>query len=32
MYWQVDYGQVYDVIQHDLGDLQSFAGSIANLL
>ncbi len=32
MYWKVDYGQVYDVIQHHLGDLRAFAAAVVRLL
>ena len=32
MYWKVDYGQVYDVMQHHLGDLRAFAAAVVRLL
>ena len=32
MYWKLDYGQVYDIIQHNLGDLRQFEQAIAALL
>ena len=32
MYWKVDYGQVFDVLVRDLGDLRVFAGAMARLL
>lgn len=32
MYWKVDSGRVYGVIQHDLGDLRAFAAAAASLL
>lgn len=32
VYWKVDYGQVYDIIQRNLEDLRSFERAIARLL
>lgn len=32
MYWKVDYGQVYDVINKNLGDLRAFAAAVVRLL
>ena len=32
MYWKLDYGQVYDIIQHNLADLRQFEQAIAALL
>ena len=32
VYWKVDYGQVYEVLVRDLGDLRVFAGAMARLL
>lgn len=32
VYWKIDYGQVYDIIQRDLEDLRSFERAIAKLL
>ena len=32
MYWKVDYGQVFEVLGRDLGDLRAFAGAMARLL
>ena len=32
VYWSVDYGRVFDVIQRDLDDLREFARAIATLL
>ena len=32
VYWKVDYEQVYDIIQNDLGDLREFAAALAQLL
>jgi uncharacterized protein YutE (UPF0331/DUF86 family) len=32
MYWKVDYGRVYDVIQESLPDLRAFAAVAAGLL
>jgi uncharacterized protein YutE (UPF0331/DUF86 family) len=32
MYWKIDYGQVYDVIHRNLGDLRAFGAAIARLL
>ncbi len=32
VYWKVDYGQVYDIIQRNLEDLRSFERAIAKLL
>lgn len=32
VYWEVDYDRVFDVIEHDLGDLRTFSETIAALL
>ncbi len=32
VYWTVDYGRVFDVLEHDLEDLRQFAGCVAALL
>jgi uncharacterized protein YutE (UPF0331/DUF86 family) len=32
MYWKVDYGQVYEVVQQNLNDLRAFAARIIRLL
>lgn len=32
MYWKIDYGRVYDVMQHNLGDLRAFARRMAALV
>lgn len=32
MYWKVDYGRVYDILQHGLEDLRAFAGAMASLV
>jgi len=32
LYWDIDYGQVYDVIQNDLGDLEAFSFEVAKWL
>jgi uncharacterized protein YutE (UPF0331/DUF86 family) len=32
MYWRIDYGQVFELIRHDLGDLRAFAGAVLRLL
>lgn len=32
VYWQVDYGRVFDVLEHDLTDLRAFSETIAALL
>ena len=32
LYWDIDYGQVYDLIEKDLNDLDSFSHEIAQLL
>jgi uncharacterized protein YutE (UPF0331/DUF86 family) len=32
LYWDIDYGQVYDIIKNDLGDLDAFAREVAQLL
>lgn len=31
IYWKLDYGQVYDIIQQNLGDLRQFASIVAAL-
>ncbi|HUE85398.1 MAG TPA: DUF86 domain-containing protein [Vicinamibacterales bacterium] len=32
MYWQIDYGRVFDVIEHDLDDLRRFSQAVAALV
>lgn len=32
MYGKIDYGQVYDVIRNNLGDLRAFAAAVTRLL
>ncbi|MCU0573281.1 MAG: DUF86 domain-containing protein [Syntrophobacteraceae bacterium] len=32
LYWDVDFGQVYDIIARDLGDLQAFSQAAASWL
>ena len=32
LYWDIDYGQVYEIICNDLGDLESFMHEIGKLL
>ena len=32
VYWELDYGRVFDFLEHDLDDLRSFARAIASLL
>jgi uncharacterized protein YutE (UPF0331/DUF86 family) len=32
VYWNVDYDRVFDVLEHDLGDLTQFAETVARLL
>lgn len=32
MYWKIDYGQVFDTIQQDLGDLRAFSAVVVRLL
>lgn len=32
MYWKVDHGRVYDLIQHDLDDLRVFARKMVALV
>lgn len=32
VYWKVDYGQVYDIIERNLEDLRSFERAVARLL
>lgn len=32
MYWDIDYAQVYDIIVHDLKDLEEFSGQVAKLI
>jgi len=32
MYWKIDYGQVFDVLQQNLGDLRAFSGAVLHLL
>jgi len=32
VYWIVDYGRVFDVLEHDLDDLRTFSRAVAGLL
>ncbi|MBI3493668.1 MAG: DUF86 domain-containing protein [Acidobacteria bacterium] len=32
LYWKLDYGRVYDIMQGDIGDLRRFASAIAALV
>lgn len=32
MYWKIDYGQVYDILQRNLADLRAFAAAMAHLV
>jgi len=32
MYWKIDYGQVFDVLRQNLGDLRAFAAAVLRLL
>ena len=32
MYWKIEYEQVYDVIQNNLGDLRAFQAAVVQLL
>lgn len=32
LYWKIDYEQVYDVVQHNLGDLRQFQAAVVRLL
>ena len=32
VYWKIDYGQVYDIIRGNLGDLRSFASAMVRLI
>ena len=32
VYWKIDYGQVYDIIRRNLGDLRSFASAMVRLI
>lgn len=32
LYWDIDYGQVYDMIQHDIKDLKEFSNQVLQLL
>jgi uncharacterized protein YutE (UPF0331/DUF86 family) len=32
VYWTIDYGRVFDVLEHDLDDLRQFARTVAALL
>jgi uncharacterized protein YutE (UPF0331/DUF86 family) len=32
MYWTIDYGRVFDVLERDLGDLREFSRAIAALI
>jgi uncharacterized protein YutE (UPF0331/DUF86 family) len=32
IYWKLDYGRVYDIMQRDIGDLRLFASAIAALV
>jgi uncharacterized protein YutE (UPF0331/DUF86 family) len=31
IYWKIDYGQIYDILQSSLGDLREFAAVVAAL-
>ena len=32
VYWEIDYGRVFDVIEHDLDDLRRFSRMVAALV
>jgi len=32
MYWKIDYGQVFEVLHHNLEDLRAFAAAVVRLL
>ncbi|OFV90290.1 MAG: hypothetical protein A3G76_04750 [Acidobacteria bacterium RIFCSPLOWO2_12_FULL_65_11] len=32
IYWKLDYGQVYEILQRNLGDLRQFASIVAALI
>ena len=32
VYWEIDYGRVFDLLEHDLEDLRSFSRAVASLL
>jgi len=32
LYWDIDYEQVYDIIQHDIKDLKDFSNQVLRLL
>jgi len=32
IYWKLDYGRVYDIMQRDIGDLRLFAATVAALV
>ncbi len=32
MYWKIDYGQVFEVLHHNLEDLRAFAATVVRLL
>jgi len=32
VYWEVDYGRVFDVLETDVDDLRAFSRAIASLL
>jgi uncharacterized protein YutE (UPF0331/DUF86 family) len=32
VYWEIDYGRVFDVIEHDLDDLRRFSRTVAALV
>lgn len=32
VYWTLDHGRVYDVLEHDLGDLREFSQIVASLV
>jgi len=32
VYWEIDYGRVFDVIEHDLDDLRRFSQTVAALV
>ena len=32
VYWTIDYGRVFDLLEHDLDDLREFSRTVARLL
>lgn len=32
VYWTIDYGRVFDVLEHDLDDLREFSRAVASLI